>query len=69
MVIGKAVCEVNASVLRIATTLTDPAIFTEPVPMIERFGSQPGRELLTFECRVTAYRIQDRCAGAAIALR
>lgn len=50
-------------------TLIDPAIFTEPVPMSGRFESRPGRERVAFECRVTAYRIQDRCAGAAIALR
>ena len=59
----------NASVLRIAVALTDAAIFTEPVPMIERFESQPGRALLPFDCQVTAYGIQDRCTGGAIALR
>ena len=41
--------------LRIAMTLTDPAIFTEPVTMIERFEYQPGWELLPFECQVTVY--------------
>ena len=41
--------------LRIAMTLTDPAIFTEPVTMIERFEYQPGWALLPFECQVTVY--------------
>ena len=36
-------------------TLTDPAIFTEPAPMIERFGYRPGRELLPLQCQVTQY--------------